>query len=209
MSPHSPPAKIAEKKGQNSWLDEQLPDLRTLARELRTQAIEELAPADSHDAAIEVAAQQLGFDSEKTEEVSISSPMGDIRILRSCIHHIVEKRQDARERYVKVALDTLIGPFEVWKVAYTNDTCRLAFIGAYETRRQMLVIVTLDNGKMLWNYMQCDAKALNKHRHGKLLYKRYTFLPTKKRATVTSGPVFALDIHIHTLKRGCGGLTRR
>jgi len=164
-----------------SWLDEQLPDLRTLARDLRTQAIEELAPADSHDAAIEVAAQQLGFDSEKTEEVSISSPMGDIRILRSCIHHIVEKRQDARERYVKVALDTLIGPFEVWKVAYTNDTCRLAFIGAYETRRQMLVIVTLDNGKMLWNYMQCDAKALNKHRHGKLLYKRYTFLPTKKK----------------------------
>ena len=60
-----------------SWLDEQLPDLRTLARDLRTQAIEELAPADSHDAAIEVAAQQLGFDSEKTEEVSISSPKID------------------------------------------------------------------------------------------------------------------------------------
>ncbi|RCL22089.1 hypothetical protein C6A77_20905 [Pseudomonas sp. AFG_SD02_1510_Pfu_092] len=107
--------------------------------------------------------------------------MGDIRIQRSCIHHIVEKRQDARERYVKVALDTLVGPFEVWRVAYTNDTYRLAFIGVYETKRQMLVVVTLDNGKMLWNFMQCDAKALNKHRHGKLLYKRYAFLSSKEK----------------------------
>ncbi len=107
--------------------------------------------------------------------------MGDIQIQRSCIHHIVEKRQDARERYVKVALDTLIGPFEVWQVAYTNDTYRLAFIGVYETKRQMLVVVTLDNGKMLWNFMQCDAKALNKHRHGKLLYKRYAYLPSKEK----------------------------
>lgn len=74
MSPNSPAAKNAEKKGQNSWLDEQLPDLRTLARELRAQAIEELAPADSHDAAVEVAALHLGLDSENVEVVSISSP---------------------------------------------------------------------------------------------------------------------------------------
>ncbi len=29
--------------------------------------------------------------------------------------------------------------------------------------------------------MQCDAKALNKHRHGELLYKRYEFLPGKEK----------------------------
>ncbi|KIY41581.1 hypothetical protein TZ03_05580 [Pseudomonas sp. 10-1B] len=181
MSPNNPVAKIAEKKGQNTWLDEQLPDLRTLARELRAQAVEELAAASSHDAAIALAAQHLGFNSEKAGLVTVRTPMGDIRIQRSCIRHIVEKRQDARERYVKVALDTLIGPFEVWQVAYTNGTNRLAFIGAYETKRQMLVVVTLDNGKMLWNFMQCDAKALNKHRHGTLLYKRYAFLPNKEK----------------------------
>ena len=82
---------------------------------------------------------------------------------------------------MKVALDTLTGPFEVWEVAYTNDTNRLAFIGVYETKRQMLVVVTLHNGKMLWNFMQCDAKALNKHRHGKLLYKRYCLLSSKEK----------------------------
>ncbi|MBK4998216.1 hypothetical protein IAE37_000492 [Pseudomonas sp. S31] len=43
----------------------------------------------------------------------------------------------------------------------------------------MLVIVTLENGKTLWNFMHCEAKALNKHRHGILLYKRYTLLPGK------------------------------
>ncbi|MFK3816580.1 PBECR2 nuclease fold domain-containing protein [Pseudomonas sp. NPDC089407] len=162
-------------------MDEKLPDLKTFARELRAKASEELAAADSHDAAIELAAQHLGLNTENASRVIVKSPMGDILILRSCIHHIVEKRQDARERYVKVALDTLIGPFEVWQVAYTNDTNRLAFIGVYETKRQMLVVVTLVKGSMLWNFMQCDAKALNKHRHGKLLYKRYTFLPSKEK----------------------------
>ena len=98
-----------------------------------------------------------------------------------CLYIAIEKRQGARERYVKVALDTLIGPFDVWQAAYTNGTLRLAFIGVYETRRQMLVIVTLDNGKMLWNFMQCDTKALDKHRHGLLLYKRYSFLPRKEK----------------------------
>ncbi|EKT4523974.1 hypothetical protein QEM13_003254 [Pseudomonas putida] len=181
MSQNSPTAKIAEKKSQHSWLDEQLPDLRTLARELRAQPIEALASADSHDAAIELTAQHLGLNDDPDGVVTIRTPIGDIWVRRSCIHHIVEKRQDARERYVKLALDTLTGPFEVWQVAYTNEIYRLAFIGAYETKRQMLVVVALDNGKTLWNFMQCDAKALNKHRHGTLLYKRYAFLASKEK----------------------------
>ncbi len=111
----------------------------------------------------------------------VFTPMGAIQIHRNCIAHIVEKRQDARERYASMALDTLIGPFEVWRVAYSNGTHRLAFIGAYEAKRQMLVIVTLERGKLLWNFMQCDAKALNKHRHGELLYQRYELWPGKEK----------------------------
>ncbi|WP_060507644.1 PBECR2 nuclease fold domain-containing protein [Pseudomonas sp. NBRC 111124] len=181
MSPNNPTAKIAEKKGQHSWLDEKLPDLRTLAREMRIQTVEELPAAVSHEAAVELAAINLGLSSARTLSITVDTPMGGIQIQRNCLNHIVEKRQDARERYVKVALDTLTGPFEVWEVAYTNETCRLAFIGVYETKRQMLVVVTLSTGNMLWNFMQCDAKALNKHRHGKLLYKRYDFLPNKEK----------------------------
>jgi len=181
LSSTNPTASVAEKKGQNTWRDERQPDLRTLVRDMRTQPVEELAAAPSHDAAMELAAIHLGLSNARADSVTVTTPMGVIRIQRSCVHHIVEKRQDARERYVKVALDTLTGPFEVWEVAYTNDTNRLAFIGVYETKRQMLVVVTLHNGKMLWNFMQCDAKALNKHRHGKRLYKRYYFLPSKEK----------------------------
>jgi len=102
--------------------------------------------------------------------------MGDVTIMRSSIYHIVEKRLDARERYVKLALDTLTGPLEVWQVAFTDGSDRLAFIGAYESKRQMLVSVAIINGRLLWNFMHTDAKSLNKHRHGKLVYKRYTLL---------------------------------
>ena len=97
-------------------------------------------------------------------------------IQRTTLGHIVEKRQDARERYVKFALDTLTGPLEIWRVAYSDGSARLAFIGAYETKRQMLVVVNIQAGNVLWNFMQTDAKALNKHRHGELLYKRYQLL---------------------------------
>ncbi|HEN8709965.1 MULTISPECIES: PBECR2 nuclease fold domain-containing protein [Pseudomonas] len=181
MSPNNSTVRVAEKKGQNTWRDKLQPDLRTLVREMRNHPVEELAAAASHDAAMELAALHLGLSSTRTNSVAVTTPMGVIRIQRSCVRHIVEKRQDARERYVKVALDTLTGPFEVWEVAYTNGTNRLAFIGVYETKRQMLVVVTLHNGKMLWNFMQCDAKALNKHRHGKLLYKRYCVLSSKEK----------------------------
>lgn len=177
----TPPAKITEKGCQRTWLDMGLPDLRSLHREMRAQAIEEIAAADSHDDAIELVAQHFGLSDSPIAFVVLKTPLGGVQVRRSCICHIVEKRQDARERYAQVALDTLTGPFEVWSVAYTNDTHRLAFIRVYETKRQMLVIVTLESGKMLWNFMQCDAKALNKHRHGELLFKRYAFLPNKEK----------------------------
>ena len=128
LSTTNPIAKIAEIKGQSNWQEKQLPDLRTLVREMRSQALGELTAADSHDAAIEQAAQHMGFKDADIDTLTVETPMGEVRIQRSSIYHIVEKRQDARERYAKVALDTLMGPFEVWKIAYSNETYRLAFL---------------------------------------------------------------------------------
>ncbi|WP_332875327.1 PBECR2 nuclease fold domain-containing protein [Pseudomonas capsici] len=142
-------------KGQLTWVQSGLPDLRTLARELRVHALEEVIAATTHEEAIETTAQYLGFIDPAIQALTVETPMGEVTILRKSIYHIVEKRQDARERYVKLALDTLTGPLEVWKVAFTDGTQRLAFIGAYESKRQML-----------WNFMHSDAKSLNKHRHG-------------------------------------------
>ncbi|GFM52590.1 hypothetical protein PSCICE_38570 [Pseudomonas cichorii] len=163
-------------KGQPTWVQSGLPDLRTLARELRMHALEEVIAATTHEEAIETTAQYLGFIDPEIQALTVETPMGDVTILRKSIYHIVEKRQDARERYVKLALDTLTGPLEVWKVAFTDGTQRLAFIGAYESKRQMLVSVIFIDDQMLWNFMHTDAKSLNKHRHGELLYKRYTLI---------------------------------
>ena len=166
---------MAEEKGQSTWVAVGLKDLRTLGREYRSPAIEEAAPAQNHQEAIAAVASYLGF-TPSVNSLSVATPMGDVLIKYSSIYHIVEKRPDARERYVGMALDTLRGPFEVWKVAFNNDTHRLAYIGAYESKRQMLVSVTMENGKVLWNFMHTDAKSLNKHRHGQLLFQRYSDL---------------------------------
>ena len=61
-------------------------------------------------------------------------------------------------------------------MAFTDDTDRVAFIGVYESKRQMLVSVVFFEGQILWDFMHTDAKSLNQHRHGALLYKRYTLL---------------------------------
>lgn len=169
-------SRIHELKGQQTWLDYGLPDLRSLDRALRSSALEEMAAGEGITDALQILASNLGLTDAACSQVHIASPLGDILIQRSSLRHIVEKRQDARERYVRFAVDTLTGPLEIWRVAYSNGSARLAFIGAYETKRQMLVVVNIQAGNVLWNFMQADAKALNKHRHGELLYKRYQLL---------------------------------
>lgn len=167
---------IHESKGQQTWLDYGLPDLRSLDRALRSCALEEVLAGKDIAHAVDIVASNLGITDSACPQVCIDSPLGRVLIQRTTLRHIVEKRQDARERYVKFALDTLTGPLEIWRVAYSDGSARLAFIGAYETKRQMLVVVNLQAGNVLWNFMQTDAKALNKHRHGELLYKRYQLL---------------------------------
>jgi hypothetical protein len=167
---------IHEMKGQQTWLEHGLPDLRSLDRALRSSALEEVSAGEDINGAIQILASNLGLTDVACSQVRIASPLGEVLILRTSLRHIVEKRQDARERYVRFALDTLTGPLEIWRVAYSDGSARLAFIGAYETKRQMLVVVNIQAGSVLWNFMQTDAKALNKHRHGELLYKRYQFL---------------------------------
>jgi len=165
---------IREKPDQHTWRHYQLEDLRLLDREFRATALPEVEAAPHIDAAIEVVARCFGLGDPLVQSTNINTPSGVVQILRESLLHIVEKRRDARERYAHYALDTLTGPFEVWKVAYDNDSFRLAFIGVYETKNQMLVVVNIQAGHVLWNFMHSEAKSLNKHRHGELLYQRYS-----------------------------------
>lgn len=168
-----------EHADQPTWVDLGLPDLRTLAREFRSTAKEELPASDTTEGALRTLESHFGFIGNIQQEVAIRTPIGPIKIPRCNLLHIVEKRPDARERFVKLALDTLDGPFEIWKVSYDDDSYRYAFIGSYESKRQMLVVVSIWDGNVLWNFMNNDAKSLNKHRHGNLVYRRYTPIENK------------------------------
>lgn len=171
---------IKEATGQQTWIDLALPDLRTLARELRSAPIEEVKRADDKEGALQILLAHFGFVDEALLAVTIVTPIGNVAIMRDKLAHIVEKRPDSRERYVRHALDTLTGPFEVWRVLYDNSAYRLAFINTYAAKNDMLVVVNVRDGHVMWNFMHAPARAMNKHRQGELLYKRYVLEDKEK-----------------------------
>lgn len=160
-----------EKKGLPTWKDLGLQDLRDLqvgdARLLPEPEV--VAPGESEAEALTILAQHLGL-LDGCATVEFSTPLGRVAVERAHLPHIVEKRQDARERYVHFALATMCTPFEVWSVEYDDGSQRLAYIGVFSGNRHMLVVVAQVNGLLLWNFMHSDRKALNKHRHGRLLF---------------------------------------
>jgi hypothetical protein len=166
------PGQVKEVPGQKTWIDYGLLDLRPLPPELRSLAPQEIAAADDLDAAVEILARCFGLGDPNVDRVAMNTPVGIVTIIRDKLLHIAEKRQDARERYAYYAIDTLNDPFEVWRVEYDNGNYRLAYIGVYVGKRQMLVVVDTIDGDVLWNFMHTDAKALNKHRHGQPIYQR-------------------------------------
>ncbi|WP_322534055.1 PBECR2 nuclease fold domain-containing protein [Duganella zoogloeoides] len=92
------------------------------------------------------------------------------------IYGTSSKRQDARERYVRHALATIRDPYEIWIVEYEDENgkeeLRHVYIGAFQGKQHMLVVFIDTTGRVLWNFMHGDGKALNKHRHGECIYIR-------------------------------------
>ncbi len=162
-------------KTQLIWSDIELADLRTLSHEERLHPPQLIEMAISYDEAIEVLMLAFGL-SHSEDEKTITTPIGPIQIEAKHLGHIVEKRRDARERYIHYALSTISDPYEVWRSEYDNDTVKLQFIGTFTSKYQMLVVVAQHETHTLWNFMQIDAKRLNKHRSGEVIYQR-------KRAT--------------------------
>ncbi len=161
-----------EKKGLPTWKDLGLQDLRDIpAVDVRLLPEPEVIdPGKSEAEALAILAQYLGLLDGCTA-VEFSTPLGTVVVQQEKLPHIVEKRQDARERYINFALTTMRTPFEVWLVEYDDGSKRLAYIGVFSGSRHMLVVVAQVNGLLLWNFMHADKKSLNKHRHGQLLFQ--------------------------------------
>jgi hypothetical protein len=168
----------AKKQQKTTWKDSGHDDLRYLHEMHKLPAEVIVETFDEIGLALSVLEHHLGLGDPEKSHVLTETPIGMVRIDRDKVYHIVEKRQDARERYVKYALATMRDPLEVWIVEYEDDDgkqeCRHAYIGAFTGKHQMLVVCAEVDGKLLWNFMQCDSKSLNKHRHGDCVYRRDT-----------------------------------
>jgi len=162
------PAK--RKAGQRQWNDQKLVDLRRLDEANRHCCPGLIDACNTYEEALQKVLEEFGL--EKESKRKINTHAGEILIEAKNLAHTVEKRNDARERYIKYVKLTLEEPFEIWRSEYSDESMRLQFIGAFRTKRQMLVVVSIFENKTLWNFMHCDAKALNKHRVGELIYKK-------------------------------------
>ena len=119
-----------------------------------------LHAGNSVDAALDILKNALGMN--VGEVLEIPTP-------------IVEKRNDARERYANLILPTLQNPTEIWESDYE-------FHGKYEKREHFIkiwkagsnaffVVVNLEKGGTLWNAIPLRIRSVDRQREGKLLWK--------------------------------------
>ena len=174
---------VKEIKDQPRWIEMGRMDVRYGHADDHLPQELVLAGADTADEAILILEHHLGFK-RGADIVYLASPLGEIAAHRENLTHIVEKRADARKRYVMLAIATMADPFEIWHVKYDDGSFRHAYIGLFEGKTQMLVVVKHHNGQLLWNFMHCEHKSLNKHRHGVLVYER----PKKTKGESVDSP---------------------
>lgn len=156
--------------GLPTWKDTGRIDLRDVAPGLLLPAPELLPAAATRAAALDLLAAELGV-SAVAPVTEVRTPVELALIRYEQLAHLVEKPADARERYARFVLATLADPYEVWKVLYTDGGVRNRYIGLFEGARDFMVVVRVNqDGSLLWNIMQSDAKSLNKTRIGDLLY---------------------------------------
>ena len=163
-------------KIQNQWNDLGLVDLRSLEPEHRLDCPGEIIAAEDADSAYNIILEAFNLSHENDTSQALT-PIGLIDIHGNNLKHIVEKRNDARERFVKYAIETIYNPFEIWSSEYKDGTKRFQFIGSFKSRNQMLVVVAQYETHTLWNFMHTEAKKLNKHRCGEIIYQRKKAAP--------------------------------
>lgn len=169
---------IKEEKDQENWKDLNLDDIRNTPIE-EFHPFEEtmiLKAGNTEEEALDIVCKEFelidGIYSRRIPINALQNSWAMVSI--DNLKHVVLKRSDARERFSKLAHFTLLDPFEVWEVKYSDGSFRLVFIGIFRnSKNHILLILTIDiNNNILWNFMQCELKKLNKHRLGKLLFKK-------------------------------------
>lgn len=129
-----------------------------------------LAAGRNGEEAAGIVARAVGLG-EGQRVVTIPTHDGDLAIIqRDRLAHLVEKRDDARERYARYILPTLQDPYEIWLTDY-DDGLRKQYVGLFTGPRDLLAVIRLErDGGLIWNIMQADDRRMNAHRVGSLVY---------------------------------------
>jgi hypothetical protein len=170
LPPPAPKAIAKANPNQRNWRDHGLPDLRKAAYPAE-EAPALVAGATSHERAVESLRAALGVTCGGA--MSVQTPLGTVTIQDSTLGHVVEKRQDQRERYAGFIVPTLERPSEVWAVRYDDGSTRDRYIKVFSgAKYDILVMVkVMEDGGVFWNMMNRDRAGMNALRIGDLRWK--------------------------------------
>lgn len=155
--------------GQPNWNTLGYPDLRAMAE--RTESAPKMLPgAADKVAAVDTMRRALGI--EPGGSAVVTTPIEQVSIDDLSLPHVVQKRDDQRERFAGFVLPTLLRPTEVWAVKYDDGSTRNRYIKLFSGSKYdlMVVVMVAPDGSLFWNMMQRDRKGMNSLRIGELVY---------------------------------------
>ena len=156
--------------GQPDWQTLGRPDLRAVPESQRLVAPSLLPGGKTREEAEAILARALGLDTRPL--VAVATPIEHVFLKRELLAHLVEKPENARERYANFILPTLQRPFEIYRTEY-EDGFRDRYIGLFTGKYNLLTVIRLNqDGSVLWNVMNVEDKRMNKQRVGELLYPK-------------------------------------
>jgi hypothetical protein len=155
-----------------TYQDFNRPRVRDLPKNIFLEAPKILEAGVDTDSAFAIILSAFGF-SETIKELEIETPIECISINCNLLHHVIEKRLDARERFSNFIKPTLKYPFEIYTREYDTGF-RKQYIGLFQGKENIMVVVNtgIDGKAFFWNMMQTDKRKIDKHRVGELIWAK-------------------------------------
>jgi len=120
----------------------------------------------------------MGMSPNESVSVLRDPDGGTVTVSLMALAHMMQRRPDARERYIPYLRETIENPYEVILTEYetprSQRKLRKKFIGIYAAKGRTGIIVVAEkgaDGHILWNVMNARKNTLDRQRKGmKLLY---------------------------------------
>jgi len=167
ITPRPAAGVVRSVEGLQTWADLGRPDLRAPGVPRLPQP-ELLPAASSFEAATKMLTDTVLGAGQLMR--TVTTPIEQLAIRAELLPHIVEKLENARERYANFIIPALEDPFEVWLTPYDDGTYRKRYIALFEGRNDLLIVVRENrDGALLWelyNVLNANSKRLNSLRQG-------------------------------------------